>query len=89
MTGDALHDELMVLQATLNAPMGVSCVRSICDYLRVRDFQGARNVARGECDKISQYPEIVILLHENLTDLGCYYTFAKRDLERKRYGKPL
>lgn len=80
MTNQELSSHLMTLQRLANPPMGVSCVRSICHYLDVGDREGAKVVARNECDKISQYPDIIIIIHDNLVDLGCYYRFAK---ERK------
>jgi len=80
MTNQELSSHLMILQQLANPPMGVSCVRSICQYLDAGDQDGAKAVARNECDKISQYSDIIIMIHDNLVDLGCYYKFAK---ERK------
>lgn len=77
MTYEELADKLDVLQMEVNPPMGVSCIRSICHELRHMRTQSAQTIARSECDKLSQYPDIIILIHENLADLGCYYVYAK------------
>jgi len=75
-----LSKKLMRLQEEANPGMGISCVRTICFYLELGDIESARATARNEGDKISRYPKITIMIHENLVDLGRYYQYAKHPL---------
>lgn len=83
-----LSKKLMRLQEEANPGMGISCVRTICFYLELGDIESARATARNEGDKISGYPQITILIHENLVDLGRYYQYAKYPLFLDRTAEP-
>jgi len=61
---DCIGDRLWDLQAPLNDGRGVSCVRSLCTYLRRHDIDAAQAVADNESDKLSNYPTIVDVLKE-------------------------
>ncbi|MDR3616564.1 MAG: hypothetical protein P4L53_23595 [Candidatus Obscuribacterales bacterium] len=58
----SLADELDSLQARENDGRGVSCVRSIVDYLRRDDLSAARAIVNNEGDKIASYPAIEAVL---------------------------
>lgn len=60
-----LHD----MQAGKNSGRGVSCVRTICDYLKRGDISSALAVAVNESDKLSNYDDIV----EALCDAGYWW----------------
>lgn len=62
-------EELDKLQATKNDGRGVSCVRTICDYLKRGDISSALAVAVNESDKLSNYDDIV----EALCDAGYWW----------------
>ncbi|MBK9141697.1 MAG: hypothetical protein IPM23_04320 [Candidatus Melainabacteria bacterium] len=57
-----LAEELDRLQSGENQGRGVSCVRTLIFYLRRKEFDKAKAVARNESDKIRSYPEIVAVL---------------------------
>ncbi len=61
-------EELDKLQAAKNDGRGVSCVRTICDYLKRGDITSALAVTFNESDKIRNYDDIV----EALCD-ACYW----------------
>ncbi|MCA9804114.1 MAG: hypothetical protein KC777_19230 [Cyanobacteria bacterium HKST-UBA02] len=68
----ALADELDRLQSGENQGRGVSCVRTLVFYLRRREFDRAKAVARNESDKIRSYPAIVAVLKR----VGFWYELA-------------
>lgn len=63
-----LADTLDYLQASKNNSRGVSCVRSIVNYLREGDLTSAKTVWRTDGDKIRQYKDIEAQL---IGALGC------------------
>ena len=62
-------EDLDKLQATKNDGRGVSCVRTICDYLKHGDITSALAVAVNESDKLRNYDDIV----EALCDAGYWW----------------
>ncbi|MBY0359847.1 MAG: hypothetical protein K2W82_17725 [Candidatus Obscuribacterales bacterium] len=56
---DKLADELFCLQEPQNEGRGISCVRTLCEFMRRGKLSEARAVATNESDKISSYPAIV------------------------------
>ena len=58
-------DLLFVLQEPFNNGRGISCVRSLCHYLKNRDMVSFKAVMHTEWDKIRNYPEVVSWLREN------------------------
>ncbi len=64
-----LADELDALQAIENDGRGVSCVRTVCLFLRRGDLQEAKSTVNNESDKIRSYPNIVAKLRE----IGFWY----------------
>jgi hypothetical protein len=79
LTNQQLAEKISEIEKRMNQPMGVSCLRHIVFYLEKEDRTSAEIIAKTDCDKISQYPEAIIFIHENLTELGCYYEFAKKE----------
>jgi hypothetical protein len=65
---NTLADQLWDLQDPKNGFVGVSCVRTICTYLRMGEIRSAAQVAVTEGDKIRQYPDIVQKIRDDFLD---------------------
>lgn len=63
-----IASQLWDAQAKLNNGNGVSCVRSICDYLRSGQLDDALATRQWDGDKTRQYPALEALITELL---GC------------------
>lgn len=59
---DELAGALDQLQASKNDGRGVSCVQTICLFLRRGELTAARAVVNNEADKIRRYEDIVAVL---------------------------
>lgn len=64
-----LANELDALQSRENKGRGISCVRQIVSYLRMRDIESAKAIYKTDADKIRNYPEIDEILRDKLFSL--------------------
>lgn len=63
---DKIADELEALQAEKNDGRGVSCVRAVVFDLRREKVESAQRTARGDWDKIRNYPDIADFMIDHL-----------------------
>jgi hypothetical protein len=61
-----IADELDQLQQQENNGRGVSCVRSVVDYLKAGQLDEAKRMCEWDHDKIRNYPKLVEYLKNNL-----------------------
>ena len=79
MTYFEIADKLNELQKTKNDGRGISCVKTICHYLKLGQIESAKQVARTDGDKLCQYSDIRIFIHTNLTPIG-YWSDSKNEV---------
>lgn len=64
-----LARDLEELQAKENDGRGVSCVRTLCVYLRRGDLRPAQALCHNEWDKIRNYPPLALQIFDGLEEL--------------------
>ena len=67
-------EKLRRLEASKNGGRGVSCVRLIIFYYFRSDYASMRAVLINEGDKLHNYPDLVVLINELLTECDSMQT---------------
>lgn len=61
-----IADQLVLMQEKKNNGRGVSCVRTVAQYLVLNMVTEAKAVCQNEWDKIRNYPDIAEFLNRHL-----------------------